>query len=397
MPSIAEKSVFALTGNDAVAEAMRQINPDVVAAYPITPQTELMHKFADYVSDGAVKTEFVLVESEHSAMSAAVGASAGGSRVMTATSANGLALMWEILYIAASSRLPLVMGVVNRALSGPINIHCDHSDTMGARDAGWIQLHSENSQEAYDNAIQAVRIAEHKDVKLPVMVCLDGFILSHTLEPVELLPDNTVADFVGEFEPVHNLLDPKHPTTFGPLDFHDYYFEHKIPQLRAMQSARGVIEDVAAEYEKMTGRSYQLLEKFHTDDAERIVIALGSTCGTAKAVVEDLRSRGEKVGLLKVRTFRPFPYEEVRKALEGAKAVGVLDRSASFGAQGGPVSIETRAALYDHKNVPVKNYIYGLGGRDMNTEHIETAFEELKDLAASGRSSDEIGFLGVRE
>jgi pyruvate ferredoxin oxidoreductase alpha subunit len=397
MKAIENKTVIALTGNDAVAEAMRQINPDVVAAYPITPQTELMHKFADYVSDGLVKTEFVLVESEHSAMSAAIGASAAGVRVMTATSANGLALMWEIVYIAASTRCPIVMGVVNRALSAPINIHCDHSDSMGTRDAGWIHLHSENSQEAYDNAVQAVKIAEDRDVLLPVMVCLDGFILSHTLEPVELLADKTIQDFVGEFRPVHNLLDTDKPMTFGPLDFHDYYFEHKVPQMVAMQKAPGVIEKVAGQFERLTGRRYRLVEGYSTDDAERIVVALGSTCGTSKAVVDSLRARGEKVGLLKIRAFRPFPYEAVRQALSGAKAVGVLDRSMSFGAQGGPVLLETRAALYQHANVPTKGYIYGLGGRDISVEHIERAFEELKQVAASGKSSDELGLLGVRE
>lgn len=397
MKSIAEKTVIALTGNDAVAEAMRQINPDVVAAYPITPQTELMHKFADYVNDGWVKTEFVLVESEHSAMSAAVGASAAGSRVMTATSANGLALMWEIVYITASTRCPIVMAVVNRALSAPINIHCDHSDSMGARDAGWIQLHSENSQEAYDNTVQAVRIAEDRDILLPVMVCLDGFILSHTLEPVELLDDKTVQSFVGEFRPVHNLLDTDKPMTFGPLDFHDFYFEHKIPQIKAMQHAPEVIGRVAKEFAGHTGRHYDLVEGYMTDDAERVVVALGSTCGTAKDVVDALRTKGEKVGLLKIRSFRPFPYEDVRKALAGAKAVAVLDRSMSFGAEGGPVLVEVRSALYGHSSVPTRGYIYGLGGRDISLEHIEQAFEELKELASSGKSSDELGFLGLRE
>ncbi len=397
MKSVAEKMVVALTGNDAVAEAMRQINPDVVAAYPITPQTELMHKFADYVNDGWVKTEFVLVESEHSAMSAAVGASAAGARVMTATSANGLALMWEIVYIAASTRCPIVMGVVNRALSAPINIHCDHSDSMGARDAGWIQLHSENSQEAYDNAIQAMKIAEHRDVLTPVMVCLDGFILSHTLEPVEILADKTVQDFIGEFRPVHTLLDSDNPMTFGPLDFHDYYFEHKIPQIKAMQRAPEVIQRVANEFAGLTGRHYDLVEGYMTDDAERIIVALGSTCGTAKTVVDGLRAGGKKVGLLKIRSFRPFPCDDVRKALAGAKAVAVLDRSMSFGAQSGPVLIEVRSALYHHSTVPTRGYIYGLGGRDISMENIEQAFEELKELVSSGKSSDEIGFLGLRE
>jgi pyruvate ferredoxin oxidoreductase alpha subunit len=339
MKAVKEKVLVALTGNDAVAEAMRQVNPDVVAAYPITPQTELMHKFADYVADGDVKTEFVLVESEHSAMSAAVGASAAGSRVMTATSANGLALMWEIVYIAASTRCPIVMSVVNRALSAPINIHCDHSDAMGARDAGWIQLFSENSQEAYDNAIQAVRIAEDRDVLLPVMNCLDGFILSHTLEALELLPDDAVSDFIGEFRPVHMLLDSDNPTTFGPLDFHDYYFEHKIPQIRSMKEAPAVMEQVAGEFGKITGRKYGLVEKYHTEDADRILIAMGSTCGTA----------------------------------------------------------ETRSALYGSADVPVKGYIYGLGGRDITAEHVEQAFQEIKGVASSGKSSDEIGFLGLRE
>jgi pyruvate ferredoxin oxidoreductase alpha subunit len=397
MKAVKEKVVKALTGNDAVAEAMRQVNPDVVAAYPITPQTELMHKFADYVADGDVKTEFVLVESEHSAMSAAVGASAAGSRVMTATSANGLALMWEIVYIAASSRCPIVMSVVNRALSGPINIHCDHSDAMGARDAGWLQFFAETSQEAYDNAIQAVKIAEDRDVLLPVMNCLDGFILSHTLEALELLPDKTVTDFIGDFKPVHTLLDSDNPTTFGPLDFHDYYFEHKIPQIEAMKRAPAVVMRVAEEFEKITGRKYGLVENYFTSDAERIVVAMGSTCGTAKAVVDRLREKGEKVGLLKIRTFRPFPFEQVREALGGAKAVGVLDRAVSFGSQGGPLAIEVRSALYDNAKVPVKGYIYGLGGRDMPAEHIEKAFEELKGVAAGGKSLDEIGFLGVRE
>jgi len=397
MKSVSTRSVMALTGNDAVAEAMRQINPDVVAAYPITPQTELMHKFADYVADGDVKTEFVLVESEHSAMSAAVGASAAGSRVVTATSANGLALMWEILYIAASTRCPIVMADVNRALSAPINIHCDHSDSMGARDAGWIHLHSENSQEAYDNMVMAVRIAEDRQVLLPVMVCLDGFILSHTIEPVEILADKTVRDFIGEFRPVHNLLDLDNPITFGPLDFHDYYFEHKIPQIQAMKRAFGVIDGVAREFAKISGRHYEHVERYSTDDAERIVVALGSTCGTAKAVVDELRAGGEKVGLLKIRTFRPFPYEAVRQALARAKAVAVLDRSHSFGAQSGPVSMETRAALYHHAQVPLKSYIYGLGGRDMSGDQVKQAFEELKSVAASGKSPDELGFLGVRE
>ena len=271
-----------LTGNDAGAEAMRQIDPDVVAAFPITPQTELMHKFAEHVADGDVKAELVLVESEHSAMSATVGAAAAGARPMTATSANGLALMWEIVYIAASYRLPIVMPVVNRALSGPINIHCDHSDTMGCRDTGWIQLYSENAQEVYDNILQAIRIAEHPDVLLPVMVTFDGFIISHTVEVMEALEDVEARKWVGEYEPKYTLLNTDSPVTFGPLDLQDYYFEHKRQQVEAMSHAPDVIREVGRDYGKLSGRAYDLFERYELDDAELAVVALGSTCGTAK-------------------------------------------------------------------------------------------------------------------
>jgi len=382
----------AMNGNDSVAEAFRQINPDVVAAYPITPQTELMHKFAGLVSNGEVTTKFVLVESEHSAMSCVIGASAGGCRCATATSANGLALMWEMVYIAASLRCPIVMAVVNRALSGPINIHCDHSDSMGARDSGWIQLYSENCQEAYDNTIQAVRIAETPDVLLPVMVTLDGFILSHTTEVLEILPDEVVQDFIGEYTPDYYLLNPDHPITVGPLDLPDYYFEHKRQQVEAMEAAPAAITDVAADFEQLTGRSYGFIERYRLDDAKVAVVVLGSTAGTAKAVVDMLREEGKPVGMIKMRVFRPFPVEEIVNALSGLDAVAIFDRSASFGAMGGPVYLEVLAALRG-KELPVINCIYGLGGRDIGPGLIRPVFEDL----LAGKTDPRVRYVGVRE
>ena len=386
--------MHALTGNEAAAYAMKQIDPDVVPAYPITPQTELMQTFAQYVADGAVQTEMILVESEHSAMSAGVGASAAGARVMIATSANGLALMWEIVYITASSRLPIVMAVVNRALSGPINIHADHSDSMGCRDTGWIQLYSENCQEVYDNMVQALRIAEHKDVLLPVMSTHDGFIISHTVERVDALEDEEVKKFVGEYKSLYPLLDVSKPVTYGPLDLPDYYFEHKKQQAEAMKIAKRVIIEVGKEYGELSGRSYGFFDEYYTEDAEYIVIALGSAAGTAKAAVDDLRAMGKKVGVIKLRVFRPFPAPELVQALSNAKAVAVLDRSEGFSGIGGPVFQEVRSALYRKADMPVSGYVYGLGGRDITPEMIAGVFGDLKE----GRIyEEEANHLGVRE
>ncbi len=389
--------IVALTGNEAAGTAMIQIRPDVVAAFPITPQTELMHKFAEAVADGDVDTEFVSVESEHSAMSAAIGASAAGARVMTATSANGFALMWEVVYIAASNRLPIVMTLVNRALSAPINIHCDHSDSMGGRDTGWIQIHSENSQEVYDNLIQGVKIAENRDVLLPVMVTSDGFILSHTLERMEILDNQGVQDFVGEYKPEHFLLDIDHPVTFGPLDLPDYYFEHKRQQVLAMEQAKGVILEVGKEFKKLSGRDYWLFEEYQMEGAEVAIIALGSTAGTVKETVDALRERGEKVGLIKLRVFRPFPKEELIEALKGIKALAVFDRSHSFGGFGGPLFSEIRSALYGSDlSFEVLNYIYGLGGRNISLKEIEGVFSDLKEVVRTGKVRERINYLGVR-
>jgi pyruvate ferredoxin oxidoreductase alpha subunit len=385
------QKIAALTGNDAAAEAMRQIEPDVVAAYPITPQTELMHRFSEFVADGIVKTEMILVESEHSAMSACVGACAAGARVMTATSSQGLALMWEIVYIAASTRLPIVMTVVNRALSAPINIHCDHSDSMGCRDSGWIQLYSENPQEVYDNIVQGVRIAEHPDVLLPVMPTLDGFIISHTLERVEILGDEEVRKFVGEWKPSFPLLDVDHPVTYGPLDLQDYYFEHKKQQAEAMKRSKEVILAIGKEYGDLTGRGYGFFEEYRTKDAEHIILCLGSSAGTVKSVVDELRDRGRKVGVLKLRMFRPFPDGELARAVAHAGAIAVLDRAEGFNAVGGPLGPEVRSALYKKSGADVFNYIYGLGGRDLSPEMIRTVFDDLAEGRADARQAIHLG------
>ncbi len=389
---------MALTGNESVAYAMKQINPDVVAAYPITPQTEIVQIFSSYVADGDVDTVFERVESEHSAMSAVVGAAAAGARSMTATSANGLALMWEVVYIAASNRLPIVMPVVNRALSGPINIHCDHSDTMGARDSGWIQLYSENAQEAYDNTLQAVRIAEHPDVELPVMVCQDGFIISHALDNLYTLDDAAVQAFVGQNNPRYSLLDVDHPTTFGPLDLQDWYFEHKRQQAEGMKNALDVIPEIAKEYEGISGRDYGFFEEYRTDDAEAVMMVLGSTAGTAKDVVDAMRSEGKRVGLVKLRVFRPLPVAHLVRALRGKPALAIMDRAESFAASGGPLYKEIRSALYDCEQAPmVSNYIYGLGGRDIRPEDLRQVFEDNLRAAAAGHIEKPVTYLGVRE
>lgn len=389
----------AMTGNSACAEAMRQIDPDVVAAYPITPQTAIVEDFSTFVASGKVSTEFVCVDSEHSAMSACIGASATGARVMTATASQGLALMWEMLYIASALRLPIVMHNVNRTLSGPINIHCDHSDSMGARDSGWIQIFSENAQEAYDNTIQAVRIAEDPSVYLPAMVLLDGFIISHAIDRLDILEDDRIKEFVGQIKPGYSLLNADQPIAVGPFDgLHGYYFEFKKVQNDALLSAKDIVLDVAQEYEQLTGRKYGLFDEYRLDDAEAGIIVLGSTAGTAKTVVDELRDAGKKVGLLKLRLFRPFPVEEIAQALGHLKAIAVLDRSCSLGAQGGPVFLEVRAALYGgEKCIPTSGYIYGLGGRDVGKDQIYEVYEDLFEMAKTGKAEDKVSYLGIRE
>lgn len=387
-----------LSGNEAVAYALKQINPDVMAAFPITPSTEIPQYFATYVANGEVDTEYVTVESEHSSISTCVGAQAAGARAVTATSSCGLALMHEILYVAASSRLPITLTCVNRALSGPININNDHSDSMGARDCGWIQIYAETNQEAYDNFLQAMPIGEHKDVRLPVMICQDGFITSHGVENIELLEDETVKAFVGTYEPENYLLKHENPLAVGPYDISAYYMEHKKQQAEAMKRAKAVILDVAEAFYQVSGRTYGFFEAYEMEDAETALVLIGSSAGTAKAAVDELRAEGKKVGLIKLRVFRPFPMEELAGALSHVKAVAVMDKAESFSACGGPLFAETRSALYDLPDRPkAVNYVYGLGGRDIRTEEFRMIFSQLEEIAATGNPGELYRHLGQRD
>lgn len=387
-----------LSGNEAAATAMKQINPDVVAAFPITPSTEIPQYFSTFVANGTVDTEFVAVESEHSAMSACIGAESAGSRAMTATSANGLSLMWEMIYIASSLRLPIVLSLVNRAVSGPLNIHNDHSDAMGVRDSGWIMLFSENNQEAYDNLLMAHRIAEHESVRLPLMVCQDGFITSHSIENIELEEDEKVKEFVGEYHPEHYLLNKEEPISVGPLDVQPYLFEHKAQQAEAMKNAKKVILEVSKDFEKMTGRSYSFFEEYKLQDAEVAVVCMNSTAGTTKFVVDKLREKGIKAGLLKLRVYRPFPAEEIAEALSHLKAVAVFDKADSLNAAGGAVFTDVTSAMYvNEKNVPMVSYVYGIGGRDTKADDIEKVYEDLIDVSKTGKAENPYRYFGLRK
>ncbi len=387
-----------LRGNEAAAIAMKQINPDVVAAFPITPSTEIPQYFSTFVSNGTVDTEFVAVESEHSAMSACVGAEAAGARAMTATSANGLSYMWEMIYIASSLRLPIVMSLVNRAVSGPLNIHNDHSDAMGVRDAGWIMLFSENNQEAYDNLIMAHRIAENKDVLLPLMVCQDGFITSHSIENIELIEDDKVKKFVGTYKPEHYLLNDKEPIAVGPLDVQSYLFEHKYQQAEAMRNAKKVILEVAKDFEKMTGRKYSFFEEYRMEDAEIAVVCMNSTAGTTKTVVDELREKEIKAGMVKVRVFRPFPAEEIAEALGNLKAVAIMDKADSLNAMGGALYEDVISSMYTaKKQVPAVSYVYGIGGRDTTSNNIYEVFDYLTQVAKTGEIDNPYRYVGLRK
>jgi len=392
------KSQKILNGNQTIAEAVRQIDPDVIAAYPITPSTAIVETIASFRADGLITGEFVCPESEHSAMSVCIGAASAGGRVMTATCSQGLALMWEMLYIAAGLRLPIVAAIANRALSAPINIHGDHSDAMGARDSGWIQIYSENCQEAYDNFIQAFRIGEHADVLTPVLVGLDGFIISHSSEVVEVEDDAAVKKFLGEFKPPFPLLDTSRKFTVGPIDFTDYYFEHKRSQIEGIENSPRVIEEVGKEFGRTFGRSYGFFEEYRMDDAEIAIVVMSSAAGTGKDAVDELRSEGKRIGLLKPRVFRPFPRVQIAEALKKTKAVAVLDRSSSPGAFGAPLFTEIRSALYDYEKRPkLVNYVYGLGGRDIKGEHFKDVAGKLERIADTGKVEEMLGYLNLRE
>ena len=387
-----------LSGNEAVAEALRQINPDVFPAFPITPSTEIPQYFSSFVANGKVDTEFIPVESEHSSMSAAIGASAAGARALTATSSCGLAFMWEELYIAASNRLPLALALVNRALSGPININCDHSDSMGARDSGWIQMYAENNQEAYDNMVQAFRISEHKDVKLPIMICQDGFITSHAVENIELLEDEEVRSFVGEYEPENYLLNPDCPMAVGPYSVTDYYMEAKRNQAEGMRHVEQVVLDVAEEFAQLSGRKYGLFEAYRLEDVERAVVMIGSAAGTTKDAIDRLREKGEKVGLLKIRLYRPFPADAIAEALKNVKAVAVMDRAEGYSNHGGPLGADVMAALFRARSAALAaNIIYGLGGRDVRVEDMEQVFEDLQTMIDQNDAGETYRYMGLRE
>ncbi len=401
-----KQKLMGLNGDEAVAYATKQVNPDVVAAYPITPQTIIVERFSEYVADGEVDTEFVPVESEHSAMSCSVGASAAGARAFTATAANGLALMWEIVYIASSLRLPIVMALANRALSGPINIHNDHSDGMGARDSGWIQIYCENAQEVYDASIQAWRIAEHLNIQLPVMVCLDGFTLSHTMENVMTLPDEVVKDFVGErpfIEVEGHLgkgelrLNPEMPLTMGPLDLQDFYFEHKMHQVEALNDAIESIKEIDEEWAELSGRKYEHVEPYLMDDAEVALIGMGSMVGTVRYIVDELRSEGVKAGMIKLRLFRPFPVEQIKNAVGKVPVLGVLEKCISFGAPASPLMEEIMTAYYHDKEKPMMaNYVVGLGGRDVSPDMIREAYSSLLKIKETGKVEKQMSYIGVR-
>ncbi len=386
-----------LSGNEAVAVAMKQINPDVMGAFPITPSTEIPQYFSTYVDNGQVDTEFIAVESEHSAMSTCIGAQAAGVRAVSATSSCGLCYMTEMLYVAASDRLPITLAVSCRALSGPININNDHSDAMGVRDTGWLMLFAETNQEVYDNYLQAMRIAEAVD--LPIMVCQDGFITSHAIENIELVEDDKVKAFVGEYRPKHYLLNKDEPMAVGAYATPAYYMEAKRQQAQAMIDAKDVIKKVGAEFGEMTGRSYELIEKYQMEDAEEAIVIIGSSAGTAKQAINELRASGKKVGLIKIRSFRPFPAEDIAEALKGVRAFAAMDKDDSFNAHCGPIYAETCAALYANGVFAPKgiNYIYGLGGRDVRVDSIKTVFAELDKIAATGEVGETYRYLEVRE
>ncbi len=383
-----------LSGNEAVSTAMKQINPDTVAAYPITPSTEVPQYFSNFVANGSVSTEFIAVESEHSAMSACIGASAAGGRVMSATSSQGLAYMFEMLNIAAGMRLPITLICANRAISAPLNIHNDHSDSMGVRDTGFIQLYCENNQEAYDNTIMAVKIAEKS--KLPVMVCYDGFITSHSVENIMLMENEEVKNFVGKYTPDEYLLDEKRNISMGPLALQKDFYEKRYELAKAMMDSKTIIKEVSEEFYNITGRKYDLFETYMLDDAEIGIVVLNSTAGTAKDAIDDLRKKGIKAGLLKPRVFRPLPWNEIALRLKGLKALAIMDKADSINSYSGPLFCEITSSMYSSKvYVPCVNYIYGLGGVDVKKEDILKIFDKLQNIAKTYRSDKTTYYLGL--
>ena len=405
-----KQETIAMNGDEAVAFAVKQCDVDVVAAYPITPQTIIVEKFSEYVANGEVHTEFVCTESEHSAMTACLSAAATGARTFTASASAGLALMHEMLFVTSGSRVPVVMAVANRALSAPLNIHGDHSDSMAERDSGWIQIYAENAQEAYDSIIQAFKIAEDVGVSLPIIIGIDGFTISHTLERVDILSEDTVKTYVGERQlplvlthegkTVPFKLDPENPMTMGPNALQNYYFEFKRQQEEGMRNALKKIQEVNTEYAQISGRAYGngLIDAYKLEDAETAIVCIGSTAGTLKVIVDQLRQEGIKAGVLRLRTFRPLPVEDLRNALKNIKVVAVMDKSMSPGGLGAAVFNEVRNALYDLKQRPIMvNYIFGLGGRDYSPRDLRRVFEDIAKIAKTGQVDKQVHYLGLRE
>lgn len=386
-----QNTKLALTGGAAAALALKQIEPEVMAVYPITPQTPIIETYAKYRADGEVQTEIIQVESEHSAMSACVGASAAGARTVTATSSQGLALMNEILYVASGMRLPILMLVSARALGAPINIHGDHSDVMGARDAGWIQLFSEDAQEVYDNTIIGMKLAEK--VSLPVMVIMDGFNTSHSVENLEILHEEEIKEFVGEYQPTQSLLDIENPVTFGPLALQNSYFDFKVDQEKAMKNAQQEYMVIARKYQAISGREKGVFEAYQLEDAEHVIVLSGSTAGTTKDVVDRMRAAGQKVGLLKINLFRPWPVEEIAAVLQNAKSIAVLDRALSSGTMP-PLYTEIVKSIYQilDTKYKIQSYVYGLGGREIFAADLEQVFTDL----IKGEISQETKYIGLK-
>ena len=373
-------------------------------SFPITPSTEIPEYFSKYIADGKIISNLILVESEHSAMSAAIGASLSNARTATATSSNGLAYMWEMLHIAASMRAPIIMELVCRSISGPLNIHNDHSDAMGMKDTGWIMLFSKNNQDVYDNTIIGTMIAENSNVLLPIAICQDGFITSHSIENIEILEDDEITKFVGKYNNKVNLLDKGNPVTVGPLDLPTHLFEHKRLQVEALANAKKVFKKISEKYKKISGRKINMIDTYMVEDAETVIIAIGSTAETIEEVVDRRRKNGEKVGVIAIRMFRPFPEEEIISALRNVKNIAVMDKVMDYSLNGGPLYKEIISAIYGmkeknkdrdkekDKNIIVSNYIYGIGGRDIGVDDIEGIFDDILDNS----NNEKIRYVGLK-
>ncbi|WP_297516349.1 pyruvate synthase subunit PorA [Thermococcus sp.] len=385
-----------MKANEAAAWAAKLAKPKVIAAFPITPSTLVPEKISEFVANGELDAEFIKVESEHSAISACVGASAAGVRTFTATASQGLALMHEVLFIAAGMRLPIVMAIGNRSLSAPINIWNDWQDSISERDTGWLQFYAENNQEALDLILIAYKVAEDERVLLPAMVGFDAFILTHTVEPVEIPDQELVDEFLGEYEPKHAYVDPKRPITQGTLAFPAHYMEARYTVWEANENARKVIDEAFAEFEKKFGRKYQKIEEYRTDDAEIIFVTMGSLAGTVKEYVDHLREKGIKVGAAKLTVYRPFPIEEVRALAKKAKVLALLEKNVTFSVGGALFQDFSRALINEKEKPIIIDYILGLGGRDVTFQNLDEALA-IAQKALNGEEFEEVNWIGLRK